>query len=396
VSGAFKWVQEKVLKPSGTLLPAYQISLGETPAVSLKDCVEAYLKDPACKAFVDFLADQTVGMGFYTTAEVVVAKEVVDNFCENVNMDGLLQVAAREIIATGNSFWEKVTPNRLEDIRILPLTSIDRVKRDVWGNPFGYIQSAAYGGKTLQPESIVHFKWNPVNCEPFGTGLLRSLLEEVSFNGETRMSFLEMKARIEKMLPEIFEKYAGPDELWVFEGVSDNRLSEYQRMIRSKPKAGARFIYNKAADVKTVQIDPRTQFQAYLDHILDQFYLGGETPIPKLFTTPGFTEASARAAVEVVERKVMALQRFIKRIVEREIFDPVVEQAGYDSKEAGVRLNWGMETKPEIVVSDLLRAGELGLIRPDEFRGIMKKFGWELVEAQPSADPEAIPIPESL
>jgi len=121
-----------------------------------------------------------------------------------------------------------------------------------------------------------------------------------------------------------------------------------------------------------------TQFQSYLEHILNQVYLGGQTPLPKLLTTPGFTEASARAAVEVAERKVLALQRFIKRIVEREIFTPVIEQAGLDAMEAGCRLEWGIAEKPEVVVADLLRAAELGLIRVDEFRGIMKKMGWEL------------------
>jgi len=391
MSSALKWLQERISKPSGALLPAYRTYYGERPAVNLQECIEAYLKDPACKAFADFLADQTVGMGFYTTvnpeySEGGDAKRIVDEFCVDVNLDGLLQIGAREIIATGNSFWEKIMPDNLEEVRILPLTSIERIKRDTYGNVQEYVQTAAYGGKTLLPERIVHFKWNPVNCEPFGTGILRTLLEELSFHGETRMSFLEMKARIEKMLPEIFEKYAGPDELWIFEGVSDERLAEYQRMMKSKPKAGARFIYNKAADVKTVQIDPRTQFQAYLDHILNQFYLGGETPIPKLFTTPGFTEASAHAAVEVAQRKVMALQRFIKRIVEREIFILLIEQAGLDAEKAGCRLNWGVPERPEIVVADLLRAADLELIRPDEFRNIMKKFGWELTEQEEKGD----------
>jgi len=383
MSEALKWLQERILKPIGTLLPAYQTYHGEQPAVSLRDCLQAYLKDPACKAFVDFLADQIVGMGFYTTvnpdySKADEAKTIVDEFCRDVNLDGLLQIGAREIIAAGNSFWEKIEPDRLEDVKILPLASIEKIKRDLYGNVQGYVQTAAYGGKTLPPERMIHFKWSPVNCEPFGTGIMRPLLERLSFSGETRMSFLEMKARIEKMLPEIFEKYAGPDELWIFEGVSDERLAEYQRLIKSKPKAGARFVYNKPADVKTVQIDPRTQFQAYLDHILDQFYLGGETPLPKLFTTPGFTEASARAAVEVAERKVMALQRFIKRVIERELFTPLIEQAGLDPRKAECRLNWGQPSLPEINVADMLKAFELGVIGRTELRNILQKIGWEL------------------
>jgi len=155
--------------------------------------------------------------------------------------------------------------------------------------------------------------------------------------------------RIKKIMPEIFEKYAGPDELWVFAGASDEKLAEYQKLIKSKPKAGAKFVYNKKdADIKTVAVDPRARYEAYIDHILNQVYLGGQTPIPKLLTTPGFTEASANAAIEVAERHVMSLQRFTKRIVEREVFVPVIQQAELDPKAAACRLNWGMPEKPDV------------------------------------------------
>ena len=382
------WFRERVRRETsaGMLLPAYVTAYGEAPSITFDDYLNAYLKDPSCKAFVDFLADQLVGMGFYTTvnndyALAEEAKQVANRFCEKVNLDGLLQIGAREIVMCGNSFWEKVEPDSLEELRILPLTSIQRIKRDVHGNVEGYVQSASYGGKTLDPERIVHFRWNPVNGEAFGTGVLRPLLEEMKLKGETRMSFLEMKARIERMLPEIFEKYAGPDELWIFRDVPDDRLTEYRNLIRNKPKAGARFVYNKEADVKTVQIDPRTQFQAYLEHVLGQVNMGGQSPVSSLMVSPNYlTKASSEAAMELVERKVLSGQRYIKRIIEREIFKPILEQAGHNPVEAGVRLNWGIPEKPDIVVTDLLRAAELGLIRADEFRKIMKDLGWKLTE----------------
>jgi hypothetical protein len=89
-----------------------------------------------------------------------------------------------------------------------------------------------------------------------------------------------------------------------------------------------------------VAVDPRARYEAYAEHILNQVYLGGQTPLPKLFTTPGFTEASAKAAIAIAERKVMAL-RFAKRIVEREIFTPLISQSGLDAEKASCRLNWG-------------------------------------------------------
>lgn len=384
-------------RSTGTLLPAYRTVYGEPKVVTFSDIMTAYTRDPSCKAFVDFLADQAVGMGFYTTVneeyeQAEKAKQVVDEFNETVNLDGLLQVGAREVVASGNSFWLKIEPEHLENLKILPLTGFDNPKavvRDQYGEIKGY--GYAYGDmkKGFLPEKIIHFKWSPVDFSAFGTGVLQVLLTELSFNGDKRMSFLEMKARIEKVMPEIFEKYAGPDELWVFAGASDEKLDEYQRLIKSKPKAGARFVYNKAeADIKTVAVDPRARYEAYVDHILNQVYLGGQTPIPKLLTTPGFTEASANAAIEVAERHVMALQRFIKRIVEREIFAPVIKQAGLDPNKAECRLNWGMPETPEIELADVVRLAEISAttevqyVRPDEVRKILVKMGFELTEPE--------------
>lgn len=102
--------------------------------------------------------------------------------------------------------------------------------------------------------------------------------------------------------------------------------------------------------------------------------------MPRLFSTPGFTEASAKAALELQDMLVKPIQRYIKRQVEREIFRPVLEQAGLDPAEARVRLNWGAPEKPELLIADMLRAAELGLIRPEEFRKNAAKRGWELWE----------------
>jgi hypothetical protein len=386
----------KLQKNQGVLLPAWRQAYGENRIVSFSDVITAYTRDPSCKAFVDFLADQAVGMGFYTTvnqeyAQAEEAKQIVDEFNETTNLDELLQIGAREIVASGNSFWLKIEPERLENLTILPLTGFDNpraVMRNRFGEVTGYNYSYSDVKTDFPPEKIIHFKWNPIDFSAFGTGVLQVLLTELCFNGETRMSFLEMKARIEKIMPEIFEKYAGPDELWIFAGASDEKLAEYQRLIKSKPKAGARFVYNKAeADVKTVAVDPRARYEAYIEHILNQVYLGGQTPLPKLFTTPGFTEASARAALDIAERKVMALQRFIKRTCEREIFHPVIQQAGLNPAEANCRLNWGRE-KPEAKLEDLIRLAEISAssgvpyIRPEELRKNLIKSGFELWEKE--------------
>ena len=138
--------------------------------------------------------------------------------------------------------------------------------------------------------------------------------------------------------------------------------------------------YSGKGDIKPITLDPRARFEYYVDHIINQFYLGCETPLPRLFSTPGFTEASAKAALDLQTMLIKPIQRYIKRQVERDIFDVVLTQAGLNPSEAQVRLNWGSEKVPEIVMADMLKAAELGLIRQEEFRKNAVKFGWQLWE----------------
>ncbi len=58
--------------------------------------------------------------------------------------------------------------------------------------------------------------------------------------------------------------------------------------------------------------------------LVNQFYLGRETPLQRLFSTPGFTEASANAVLNLQDMLIKPVQRYIKRQMEREIFLPVL------------------------------------------------------------------------
>jgi hypothetical protein len=88
-------------------------------------------------------------------------------------------------------------------------------------------------------------------------------------------------------------------------------------------------------------LDPKASFEYYINHIINQFHLDCETPLPRLFSTPSFTEASANAALEFQNLLIDPMHRYIKRQVERDIFDVVLAQGGFEPAKAQVRLNWG-------------------------------------------------------
>ena len=113
------------------------------------------------------------------------------------------------------------------------------------------------------------------------------------------------------------------------------------------------------------EIDLWARFEFYVDHIVNQFYLGWDTPLPRLFSTPGFTEASAKAALDLQDMLTKPVQRYIKRQVERQIFLPVLIYAEKSPEEARVRLNWETSETPELVPADLIHAAQVNLILPE-------------------------------
>jgi len=383
LSGLAEAVRRLVRGRETAIVPAWQSRLGEKPQVSFEAQVAVYLGDTMARSAMDFLAEQVAGPGFYTTAEEPEAKALVDDFCAAVNLDELLLSTAREVVAFGNCFWERISPVWLENVKLLPVVSVEAVERSPEGAVKGFRQTRAYGGGLLGPEQVIHWRWNPVNAEGLGSGLMRSLCEGLQTStGEVRPAAADMKARMEKAIIEQFEKFSGPTELWTFKNLDAAGLQEYANVLKKIPAKGARLAYNDEAEIKQAVVPMGRGWESHVECIVNGFLLGLETPIPRLFTTPGFTEASARAALEAAERKVMSLQRFIKRTIEREVFNPIVEQAGYKPPEAKVRLNWGQPTALELTVADMLKAYEAGAIRLDELRNMLTKAGWELTEAE--------------
>lgn len=377
----------------------------DTANIALADVMKLYDRDPTCKSSVDLLAASTVGMGFYTTVDekyekAAAAKAAVAKFCEDVNLDGMLNEMAKPLIACGNDFWLKMTPEKFAETLRLPIDAIQKIGlSQVSGLKVPYkvtdyqlrstYSSDSANGNTLKPEAVIHWRLNSDGTNGFGVGMLQVLLHTLTINQDKdkRPAVAYMKAKIERIMPKIFEKYAGPDVLASLEGCDEATCKAFETAIKNRDEEGSWLFYNKKIDLKPVTIDPRAGFSYYVDHIINQFYLGCETPLPRLFSTPGFTEASANAALELQEMLIKPVQRYVKRQAEREIFAAVLTQNGFDPVKASVRLNWNANKAPQPNITDILKAAEQGLIRQDEFRKNATKFGWELwdVDPQPSA-----------
>jgi len=331
--------------------------MGVSPDVSFKTMSKVYLGDLAARASIDFLADQIAGAGFYTTmnddyveeSEGKTAKDLVDAFCREQGLDEVLQESARFLVGWGNVFWWIGNTKRIEFLKLVPVEII----RDngVKFNAEGQLDRIELDWKRqpseIMGDEIIHLAYNVLTAKPLGIGILQSLCTPLDIgDGETREAYYQIKAKIHSGMTDTIYMFGAPNELWSFPGLSKERLQELFSQIKSIPRRGSRFVFNppagSEAKVQPIVAERMRGLDFYVETLMDEFVLGLQTPLAKLVTKTGFTEASADAALDIGERRVMALQRFLKRGVERFLFDRVIAQAGLDPEKAQVRLNWGM------------------------------------------------------
>ncbi|MFQ5871529.1 MAG: hypothetical protein ACE5IB_05175 [Candidatus Geothermarchaeales archaeon] len=346
---------------------------------------------------VDFFAEAIVGVGYYTSAADRPlgrrAKAAVDRFAEDVNLDGLLLQGAREIIAFGNSFWEKVEPEHLDRLKILPIGSIQSIQRTPQGEVRLIVQRLGATRVEFEPGELIHWRWNAVDAEAFGRGIMHDLMEQrrytVKFDGATKKytvpTLLDLKAQMDDDIRRVLHHYM-PRSVYVSEDASDKEIGALASVL-GKMDAGERAAWNKKLEVVQEAMDPRARYDAFIGHVNNMILHALRNPVLRLFITPGYTEASAKIAEAQLERKITAYQRFFKRVVEREIFWPIVRQEGTDPLKADVRLHWGVET-PEVTLTDLIdiiqaqaKAGETYLTA-EEMRNMLEKFGVELIKEE--------------
>ena len=105
----------------------------------------------------------------------------------------------------------------------------------------GYQLQSTYGGNAgneLKPEAVIHWRLNSDVPSGFGVGLLQVLLHTLTIDTDKRPSYAWMKAKIEKILPSIFTKYAGPDVVVQLEGQKEDTIKKYESAIKNRPEEG--------------------------------------------------------------------------------------------------------------------------------------------------------------
>lgn len=382
----------------GFVVPAVAESYGLVPPIDPLILKQFYLTDAMAKSAVDFIVDQVCGMGFYTTANETVTnskgetpKEVVDNFADMVELDMWNEEFVREMMWAGFSITKQIpNPKKIEELAFIPPEGVKRVKLDpTTGHVLKVYEQNKGSMAELDPNSCIFLK----NCrdpmEPFGISLFRALassrtITRMSKTGGTSRQItippvFSMKAQMENDMSEGLHRHGMPKIVWPFPNIKTD--AALQEELAKLQQMDADYLTNQ--DVKPIVLEPRINrgFDTFVAFLENRAMEGLETPMLKLLTTPGFTEASAREATRLAQFKIYSIQRRVKRVIEHHFFNPALEAAGIDPVQANARLFWGPTEKPQIIAADVLAAVERGVIQVEDAQRILRDMGWKITTA---------------
>ncbi len=289
--------------------------VGEFPQPTFLQLYNYYLSDPTIHNAVNTFRDRMVGSGFYVTGDDQNAVGIINDFVKGVDFDILLYDIVGDMLITGISLVEMLTPDNLQDLEMVQMSTILKIQRDKFGNYTNIVQLVEGIYNNLNPTNFIQFRLFDVGRNAFPVGLFYSLAVPQLIDGEVRPSVLDSLARIRDAMVRIFDNYASPRDMYVFENASEQFLQDQAVKIRNMKK-GESFVTNKKFDHMEITIDPRSRFDNYIEFFKMQVELGIQSGIIKLQSAHDYTYASATAVQELLDMRAAGMQKRLARTIE--------------------------------------------------------------------------------
>lgn len=347
----------------------FPTELGEEHPFDFKTLEELYKKFGFFTAVVDKYVDFVVGPGFYIECEDERAKEIIEQFMQDVNFDTLLRAWTKEALVKGNGFLEIGGDEKkgIAGIKVLDAKYM-YVIRDNKGKILGFNQ---YKGAFKQfdkqkvipfkPKEICHIPFNKVGDCAYGMGIGYSSLKDVD-------NLLSMEK----------------DEHWLIKRKANApihaQLGKVEGDIKIIPKPADVTAFGKNLENLSNKTEWATdplvnfkvidfgnvgeKFSSVLQHDMAKLMYDYQIP-PELMGMANIPEGMAKVRMDGFQRRIQSIQAELEKVIEENIFKRILNANGFSKdgkgKDVHVEFQWGepssmaLESRTNLV-SDLVKS----------------------------------------
>jgi hypothetical protein len=346
--------------------------------------------DSEVETAITTLTGMIAGVGFYTEMGEDdkpdhPSKKAVDAYAEKINLDEKLSTAVRVMLGKGNCPIERLKDG---DLNILPPETFY-----VWKHPTGeiykYTQEITTGNPIAtwsgdEMKNIIRFIRKETPSTPYGVAMVEPIAERI-----------EQRREMAEDVPNVIHKYGYPFRVWeadtnaimdqVFNQATNREVDE-DVFLGNVPKDSLR--------IHSETLDPRINFTEYVRHNDEQIAEGLFAPL--VLYLRNATEASAKTILEAIETYTQGEQRYIKRRVERFLFEPLVGKPT-------PRLVWGSPRTgvEDLTMADVAQLYQVSALSFPQVQDLIKKLGVPIMDqpqqtTPPDTGPPVVQVPQEL
>ena len=390
------YVNRYMLKGSGAgfVTPPYtaywERMWGATPIEDLPKYKDLYTFTPYIKAAIDVTVNLAISNGFELNGGDDAVREWLSDWLDEQNILHTLRIVATDMLVFGNAFIEICRDETTGEVTWLkPLDPVHmRVRRNEYGDIFGYIQLLTFPPVVFEAQDMVHFRWGAKSWWyefSYGTSLLRPLLKIQALIDQFEDDMAVICHTYAK--PMLIVKAGTPERPF-----SDQQLQSLMEAFRDRKPATDVFVRGDVAVDVVPSLTKDVNIQWWLDYLYKQreAVLG----VPKIFL--GESEGTNRATAEVVMQEYVTrlrmLQEIIGAVLETVLFKQLIAHEfgeGVEIPKVAWRPIWEatVEDKAKFI-SDLVQNG---IITVAEAR---MQLGYP-AEPEEQGIPQLLPKPKS-
>lgn len=344
--------------------------LGEEHPFDFKQLEDLYKKFGFFAAVVDKYVDFIVGPGFYVDCKEARAKEIIENFMKDVNLDTVLRQWSKEALIKGNGFLE-IGGDKKEGVKGLKLLNANNmyVVRDNKGKILRYNQYR--GGfkdfnmrDMLKQKKVINFDVNQIAHVPF------NIIGDSAYGlgiGYPAMKFIDNWLSDDKELRTIMKRKANAPlhaKFGFISGDGSNKIIPKEADIQAFGKNleimsnKTEWVTDPLVELKVVDFGRFDQkIATSLENDLEMLIYAFQIPAVVLGKA-NVPEGLAKVQMEAFQRRIQSIQAELEKIIEEKIFKRVLNANGFD---VHVEFEWGTPSVMEVegrmkLIADMMKS----------------------------------------
>ncbi len=352
-------------------------------AISFERLMKYHDLTPQIQVAVSSYSELVTGTDMVINTEDIAAKDFLEEWIRQTGFYDKFEGMVTTLFICGNALLEKLNASDTEDVEEVDMTTIVAKERNDVGELLYYEQRQQSGAivKIENIENFIEFNLTHYSKQAWGRSLFYSLAVPRTTGFRTTPPLVEVMWGIEDAMSGIIQNNAYPITTITYPGANDEYLEkEAERWRKYKP--GDKRVQKIAPMIEFFETSAQSKYTDWITHIEKTIELG--TQFPSDILTGDFTSrASSETTETIVMKKVRGFQRYLCNKLKKELFEPILEQQGFNPDEVELEVAFTtqniVELEPE-KVKDLFTNKILSLKEVRDW--FAENTGMELEESE--------------